>query len=150
MKKMTKEYVLRTLREEHLWKPGEADTFEATVYQKWEFTLKREEKHYLPYKYSLTGKKIGTLETWARRYRSMEEAFLHIDQKWEFTLKREEKHYLPYKYSLTGKKIGTLETWARRYRSMEEAFLHIANRLNENAVVKNKYTYIEDWLLENK
>lgn len=103
MKKMTKEYVLRTLREEHLWKPGEADTFEATVYQ-----------------------------------------------KWEFTLKREERHYLPYKYSLTGKKIGTLETWARRYRSMEGAFLHIVNRLNENAVVKNKYTYIEDWLLENK
>lgn len=103
MKKMTKEYILRTLREEHLWKPGDVDTFEATVYQ-----------------------------------------------KWEFTLKREEKHYLPYKYSLTGKKIGTNETWSRRYRSMEEAFLHIVNRLNENAAIKNKYNYIEDWLLENK
>ncbi len=103
MKKMTKEYVLRTLIEEHLWKLGEADTFEATLHQ-----------------------------------------------KWEFTLKREEKHCLPYKYSLTGKKIGTNETWSRRYISMEEAFLHIVNGLNENVAIKNKYNYIEDWLLENK
>lgn len=41
-------------------------------------TLRKEEREYLPYKYSLTGKKVGTNETWSRRYRSMEEAFLHI------------------------------------------------------------------------
>lgn len=78
MQEMTRRYVLHTLREEHIWKTGEEDTFEVTLSQKWEFTLKREEEQYLPYKYSLTGRKIGTCETWSRRYRSMEAAFLHI------------------------------------------------------------------------
>lgn len=72
---MTREYVLQTLKEEHLWKPGEEETFLA---HQWGFTLRREEREYLPYKYSLTGKKVETNETWSRRYRSMEEAFLHI------------------------------------------------------------------------
>lgn len=78
MQEMTKGYVFHTLREEHLWKTGEEDTFEVTLSQKWEFTLKREEELYIPYKYSLTGRKIGTNETWSRRYISMEAAFLHI------------------------------------------------------------------------
>lgn len=78
MQKMTKSYVHRTLIEEHLWKSGEEDTFEVTLSQKWEFTLKREEEQYLPYKYSLTGRKIGTHEMRSRRYRSMDTAFLHI------------------------------------------------------------------------
>lgn len=80
MQEMTKSYVFRTLIEEHLWKTGEEDTFEVTLSlsQKWEFTLKREEEQYLPYKYSLTGRKIGTCETRSRRYRSMGAAFLHI------------------------------------------------------------------------
>ena len=46
--------------------------------QRWEFTLQKEEKTYFPYEYSLRGKKIGTYETCARRYTSMEAAFLHI------------------------------------------------------------------------
>ena len=57
MQEMTKGYVFRTLREEHLWKSGEEDTFEVMLSQKWEFTLKREGEQHLPYKYSLTGKK---------------------------------------------------------------------------------------------
>ena len=75
---MTKEYVLRTLKEEHLWKAGASDTFEAQLSQKWEFTLRKEEECYAPFTYSLTGKKLGTNETWGRRYRSMDDAFLHI------------------------------------------------------------------------
>lgn len=75
---MTREFVLQTLREEHLWKVGESNTFEVTLSQKWEFTLRKEEEIYLPYKYALKGKKIGTHETWGRRYRSMDAAFLHI------------------------------------------------------------------------
>lgn len=75
---MTKEYVLQTLREEHLWKPGESDTFEVLLSQKWVFTLRREEKQYEPFRYALEGRKIGTHETWGRRYRSMDDAFLHI------------------------------------------------------------------------
>lgn len=73
---MTREYVLQTLKKEHLWKPGKEETF---LSQQWGgVTLRKEEREYLPYKYSLTGKKVGTNETWSRRYRSMEEAFLHI------------------------------------------------------------------------
>lgn len=100
---MTREFVLKTLREEHLWKVGQAVSFEVM-----------------------------------------------LSQKWEFTLRKEEEIYAPYKYSLRGKKIGTSETWSRRYRSMEEAFLHIVNHLNENANVKNRYNYIEDWLLKSR
>ena len=103
MQEMTRRFVLHTLREEHLWETGQTVTFEVM-----------------------------------------------LAQKWEFTLRREEKEYLPYKYFLNGKKIGTNETWSRRYRSMEELFLHIVNRLNDNVKVKDKYTCIEDWLLENK
>ena len=76
---LEKEYVMHTLREEHLWKVGESDTFEVMLPQKWEFTLRKEEEiKYAPYKYALNGRKLGTHETWGRRYRSMDEAFLHI------------------------------------------------------------------------
>ena len=33
---------------------------------------------YSPYKYILTGNKIGSHETWTRRYVSISAAFLHI------------------------------------------------------------------------
>lgn len=78
MQEMTKEYVLQTLKEENLWKAGDSDTFCFMLSQMWEFTLQREEDTYLPLKYSLKGKKIGTYETWGRRYISMEAALLHI------------------------------------------------------------------------
>ncbi len=78
MQEMTKEYVLRTIQEENLWKEGEVDTFSFMMSQMWEFTLRKEEKMYEPFKYSLYGKKIGTYETWSRRYTSMEAAFLHV------------------------------------------------------------------------
>ena len=78
MQKMTREYVIKTLREEHLWKEGEADTFSYNLSQEWKFTLRREEKIYEPFKYSLTGTKVGTCETWSRRYINMESAFLYI------------------------------------------------------------------------
>lgn len=77
MQEMTKSYVFRTLIEEHLWKTGEEDTFEVTLSlsQKWEFTLKREEEQYLPYKYSLTGRKLELvkhgqedIEVWGRHF----------------------------------------------------------------------------------
>lgn len=100
---MTREFVINTLKKEHLWEVGKTDTFE-----------------------------------------------VELSQKWQFTLRREEDIYAPYKYALNGMKIGTHETWSRRYRSMEEAFLHIVNHLNENANLKNKYNYIEEWLLKSQ
>lgn len=75
---MTREYVLRTLLEEHLWKVGESDTFEVVLSSKWVFTLRREEEIYSPFRYSLEGRKVGTSETWSRRYYDMKGAFLHI------------------------------------------------------------------------
>ena len=78
MLEMTKEYVMQTLKEEHLWKVGKSDTFEVMLSQKWEFTLRKEEEIYAPYTYALNGRKLGTRETWSRRYRSMDAAFLHI------------------------------------------------------------------------
>lgn len=78
MQEMTREYVIKTLIEEHLWEEGRIDTFSFKLSQEWEFTLRKEENEYEPFKYSLTGRKIGTCETWGRRYKSMEDAFLHI------------------------------------------------------------------------
>ena len=76
---MNREYVFRTLKEEHLWKEGESDTFKVTINgNPWVITLRREESIYEPYRFSLKGKHIGTNETWSRRYVQMEKAFLHI------------------------------------------------------------------------
>lgn len=78
MQEMTKDYVRQTLAQEHLWKTGESDTFTYELSQPWEFTLRREEDRYLPYRYALEGRKTGTLETHGRRYPTMQDAFLHI------------------------------------------------------------------------
>lgn len=73
--KLNKEYIIRTLEEEKLWEEGEADTFE---YGDWELTLRKEEKNYSPFIFSLNGKKKNSLESWGRRYKDMEEVFLHV------------------------------------------------------------------------
>jgi hypothetical protein len=78
MQEMTKQYVLETLRNEHLWKPGDTNTFQIELSQLWEFTIRKENEEYFPYIYSLVGRKIGTNETWSRRYQDMDSAFLHI------------------------------------------------------------------------
>ena len=97
---MTKSYVSKKLKEEHLWKDGQFETFFATLSQRWKITLRKEE------------------------------------------------NYFPYIYVLSGEKIGTSETFVRRYKTMQDAFLHIANNLNENALVKNKYQNIMEWIEE--
>lgn len=77
MIELNKEYVKTTLEEERLCKVGEADTFS---FNGWELTLRKEEKKYEPFIYSLTGTKdVKTHKSSiSRRYLSMEEAFLHI------------------------------------------------------------------------
>lgn len=75
---MTREHVLRILKEEHLWKAGECDTLKVKLSQEWEFILRREEETYFPNTFSLSGNKIGSKETWSRRYKTMEDALLHI------------------------------------------------------------------------
>ena len=74
MMELNKEYIQQTLNEEKLWKPGEADSFS---YGNWELVLKREDKIYEPFRYSVDGKhKNGN--HMSRRYSNMEQAFLHI------------------------------------------------------------------------
>jgi len=75
MLELSKEYIVRTLEEERLWKEGEEDTFK---YGNWKITLRKEEKIYLPFTFSIYGEKDNSCETWSRRYKSMEEAILHI------------------------------------------------------------------------
>ena len=73
---MTKEYVNHMLMKENSWKDGDANIFYSTLSQKWKFILQKE--NCSPYTYILIGEKIGTNERWTRRYKTIEEAFLHI------------------------------------------------------------------------
>jgi len=72
---LNKEYIIKTLEEEALWKDGEEDTFR---YGNWEITLRKEEKIYKPFVFSIYGRKDNSNETWNRRYTSMEDAFLQV------------------------------------------------------------------------
>lgn len=77
---LRKEYVEQLLREEHLWKAGESDSFAVEMSGKeWEFSLRREEDaECAPLKFALEGTVAGTNESWNRRYPSMAAALLHI------------------------------------------------------------------------
>ncbi len=75
---MTKEYIFQALKNESTWEVGDEITFEVLLHQRWEFTLRREDEIYKPYKYSLKGKKVGTNERFSKRYRNLESVFLHI------------------------------------------------------------------------
>lgn len=44
----------------------------------WKITIRREEEKYFPFKFAIEGEKIGTNETWNRRYTEIEKAILHI------------------------------------------------------------------------
>ena len=44
----------------------------------WNLILIREDEKYLPFLFALEGKKVGTNQTWERRYTSIEDAILHI------------------------------------------------------------------------
>lgn len=83
MKEIDTALLLRLLREEHLMKPGESDSFAIRINGRvWEMTLKRESEDYLPFKYSLKGRCteptiVGTHATWGRRYKTMDAALLH-------------------------------------------------------------------------
>lgn len=75
MKLMTEEYIIRTLQEENLWKEGESDSF---TFENWNLTLRKEEKLYSPFIFSVNGVHHNGVSSISRRYTSMEKAFLHI------------------------------------------------------------------------
>lgn len=74
MSTLNKEYIKQTLKFEKLWKIGESDSFN---FFSWNLTLIKEEEKYAPYKYSLKGTHDNG-SCMSRRYKSMEDAFLHI------------------------------------------------------------------------
>ena len=77
---MNKEFVLNTIRECDSWKEGQCVMLRHTTFcgSEWELIFRREENIYSPYKFSVSGKKIGTHERFSRRYIDAESAFLHI------------------------------------------------------------------------
>ena len=103
--KMTKESVMQTLLNEPNWKTGDTETFEVTLSQGWKFTLRKEEPTYAPYQYSLNGKKIGTPETWGRRYKSMADAFLHIVNRLNENANIKNKYASIEEWLLKGKEL---------------------------------------------
>lgn len=80
MKELTKEYILELLRNESDLQYGDIRKFR---FEKWVLSLRREPEEYKTFKYALEGIKdgvsiVGTRETWARRYITLESALLHV------------------------------------------------------------------------
>mgnify|MGYP004541363441 CR=1 FL=1 len=77
---MNKKFVLNTIKESESWKEGQCVVFRFKNFygMEWELIFRKEEKEYLPFKYSVSGKKVNTHETINRRYVDAESAFLHI------------------------------------------------------------------------
>ena len=86
--RMTRVFVAYMLGTEPTWKPGDSMTFQFTFRDynsTWEMTLRREESAYAPFAYALEGRRLTFkgqkteyYQTWNRRYKTMEQAFLHI------------------------------------------------------------------------
>lgn len=77
---LNKKFIKQLLERKNDFKTGEKVNF---IYKNdneniWNLTLRREEKKYSPFIFSLEGKRIGKDETWGRRYTSLEKAILHI------------------------------------------------------------------------
>lgn len=74
------ELINKLINKEKLFKVGEKEDF---LYKNsnqniWNLTLIRDEDIYSPFIFALEGRKIGTNETWSRRYTDIKEALLHI------------------------------------------------------------------------
>lgn len=74
------ELINKLINKEKLFKVGEKENF---LYKNsnqniWNLTLRREEEIHLPFKFAVEGRKMGTNETWGRRYTGIKEAILHI------------------------------------------------------------------------
>lgn len=82
MNELNAALILRLLREEHLMKPGESDSFTIKLTYDWEMKIKREPEIYAPFKFALTGQCIltspaRTYQTIYRRFKTMEAALLY-------------------------------------------------------------------------
>lgn len=74
------ELINKLINKEGLFNVGEREDF---LYKNsnqniWNLTLIRDEDIYSPFIFALEGRKVGTNETWSRRYTDIKEALLHI------------------------------------------------------------------------
>ena len=68
----------RLLDEEHLMKPRESDSFRLQLHFDWFATLQREDERLCsPFKYAVKAYCLDNIQTFERRYVSLEEALLH-------------------------------------------------------------------------
>ena len=75
---MTRDFVRVLLHFEPKLDVGESIEFYSILHcNRWDFKLTREDERYYPHRYILEGTG-GQYGTWSRRYRTMEQAFLHI------------------------------------------------------------------------
>lgn len=73
--KLTKSLMKDILEATAFWKAGDKCAFS---FRNWRLILSREEKWSHPFEFALNGFKINTAETWSRRYKTAEQALLHI------------------------------------------------------------------------
>ena len=74
-RRLTKELVLQWLKEAGGWEAGHNELFE---YKHWSLGIHKEDDSYQPFVFGVAGHHKGTAETIGRRYRSIEEAMLHV------------------------------------------------------------------------
>ncbi|WP_304683101.1 LPD11 domain-containing protein [uncultured Clostridium sp.] len=77
---LNKEIMTNLIKMKDDFKVGDKKTF---LYKNsngniWELTIRREEEIYEPFKFAIVGTKVGTNQTWSRRYTDIKKALLHI------------------------------------------------------------------------
>lgn len=79
-KKLNTKLIKSLMERKNDFKVGEKEefTYKNDYGNVWSLVLRREEEQYSPFMFAIEGNKVGTNETWSRRYTSMEQALLHI------------------------------------------------------------------------
>ena len=74
---LTPELVRRLLDEEHLMKAGESDSFTIQLLFLWHVRIRKEPENFAPFKYALEACCLDNVQTFSRRYITLEKALLH-------------------------------------------------------------------------
>ena len=74
---LTPEFVRRLLDEEHLMKAGESDSFTIQLFFLWYVRIRREPENLAPFKFALEACCLDNVQTFSRRYITLEKALLH-------------------------------------------------------------------------
>ena len=74
---LTPELVRRLLDEEHLMKAGESDSFTIQLFFLRHVRHRKEPENFAPFKYALVACCLANVQTFSRRYITLEKALLH-------------------------------------------------------------------------